>query len=171
MERRPSSGRRLPPEPPLSPRTPSVQQTSVPRPFGALTSPPMTHQLSTPNLMPKSPSRNTLQQSLKLPPTPSEPQPQRLVPDPIIVPNTNGMPRSAPQSPRSPKNDPSQGPSPQRQRKFSDVRDLDRNGSMASVLERQHILQKEFNSIQDSALVQSASDHSSIFPSTEQVSL
>uniref|UniRef100_A0AC35FRT5 Uncharacterized protein n=1 Tax=Panagrolaimus sp. PS1159 TaxID=55785 RepID=A0AC35FRT5_9BILA len=190
LERRPSSGRRLPPEPP-SPRTPPVQvnntNNTLSSPFGAISnnilstpSPPMNHQISSPNLLQKSPSRNTLQPttttSHKLPPLPPEASSlgQRLVPEPIQMPTTNGIVKSAPQSPRSPNsyysnNSSSQnGPSPQRQRKFSDVRDLARNGSMAAVLEQQHILRQEFNATPDSALVQSVSDHSSIFPSTEQ---
>jgi hypothetical protein len=186
LERRPSSGRRLPPEPP-SPRTPPIQHSnSLSTPFGALStmsattssssSSQINHQLSSPNLLQKSPSRNAFH---KLPPLPSESSvsissQNRLIPEPISVPSiTNGIiPKSAPQSPRSPKNDPTQqGPSPQRARKFSDVRDLAmaRNGSMAAVLEQQHILREEFISTPDSAMVASASDHSSIYPSSEQL--
>jgi hypothetical protein len=143
----------------------------------------MNHQLSSPNLLQKSPSRNAFQISHKLPPLPSEAaaaatstslssSQNRLIPEPINTSTTNAngniIPKSAPQSPRSPNNI-SQGPSPQRARKFSDVRDLARNGSMAAVLEQQHILREEFISTPDSAMAQSTSDHSSIYPSSEQL--
>ena len=172
MERKPSTGRRLPPEP-GSPRTPPIQQNSLPTPFGGSPA-PMNHQLSSPALIQKSGSKSALlpHRQACLPPIPSK------APEPLSMPTGNHIPRSAPQSPRSMDSQNGDmngltvnGTSPLRQRKFSDVRDLARNGSMAHVLEQQHLLRQEFNQPPEGTIVQSASDHSSLSPSMEQVGL
>ncbi|KAE9555332.1 hypothetical protein FO519_001491 [Halicephalobus sp. NKZ332] len=171
LERKTSAGRRLPPEP-GSPRTPPVQQNSLPTPFGGSPA-PMNHQFSSPALIQKSGSRAPLlpHRQACLPPTPNS-----RIPDPLPMPTNNILPRSAPQSPRA--SDVQNGDlngltvngsSPLRQRKFSDVRDLARNGSMGHVLEQQHLLRQEFTQPPESVLVHSSSNHSSLSPSMEQI--
>uniref|UniRef100_A0AC34RJC8 Uncharacterized protein n=1 Tax=Panagrolaimus sp. JU765 TaxID=591449 RepID=A0AC34RJC8_9BILA len=159
--------RKLPPEPM---KTPPVQQNSLPAPF---TSPaPMNHQLSSPALISKSASRNNIQNHRILP----SPEPL-LTPEPLQMPSKNyALAKSAPQSPRtieqpSESNGLTVNDAVLRTRKFSDVRDIARNGSMAHVLEQQHILRQEFTQTPDSALAQSVSNHSSLSPSIEQVGL
>uniref|UniRef100_A0A915E4X4 C2 domain-containing protein n=1 Tax=Ditylenchus dipsaci TaxID=166011 RepID=A0A915E4X4_9BILA len=100
------------------------------------------------------------------------PEPRIQLPPPSIL----QTPSSAPQTPRNSAGDANlsaNGVGYVPQRKFSDAFDTNsansRNGSMAYLLEQQHILRREFTSTPDSAVNSARSNSSSLSPSIEQL--
>ncbi|KAI6241172.1 hypothetical protein M3Y99_00340000 [Aphelenchoides fujianensis] len=165
LERRPSSGRRLPPEP-AQHQPPSLATTSI----SAL--PPTVPNL---NLQRSASARTTNSRAAQLPPaaprssTASTATPMnRLIPEPLspaVVNGSGGIGNAASASADE------MGAGYSGGRKFStDIgRDsLSRNGSMAHLLEQQHLLRREFTATPDS-MVAAHSNASSLSPSMEQL--
>ncbi|CAD5206657.1 unnamed protein product [Bursaphelenchus okinawaensis] len=186
MNRRPSTGRRLPDAP-----APSSSSSSSPFP-SSLT--PSTSMYSESHLPPSTAdsylyrsasARNATSQlkAAQLPPAAprssiasSDPRPEmstvnRLVPEPLTMPKPMNTVSSAPQTPRESNSDIPAGYKKVRKCSFNaDVgRDsLSRNGSMAHLLEQQHLLRREFNATPDSVQY---STNSSLSPSIEQLNI
>ncbi|CAD5209667.1 unnamed protein product [Bursaphelenchus xylophilus] len=192
-ERRPSTGRRLPD----APAPPSSSSSSSPFPSSLTPStsmysdsnfPPSTTAdfLNAGYLFRSASARNATSQlkAAQLPPTAprtsiasSDPRPElstmnRLVPEPLTMPNKSlNTASSAPQTPRESNSDIPAGYRKVRKCSFNaDVgRDsLSRNGSMAHLLEQQHLLRREFTATPDSIQY---STNSSLSPSIEQLNV
>lgn len=93
----------------------------------------------------------------------------RLIPEPLCLPSTRPLASSAPQSPKDNAVELPAGYKGLRKCSFNadlGKDSLSRNGSMAHLLEQQHLLRKEFNATPESNLY---SNPSSLSPSIEQV--
>ncbi|KAI6207670.1 hypothetical protein M3Y96_00033500 [Aphelenchoides besseyi] len=173
LERRPSSGRKLPPEPSQQPN-PSVPLSSAlppPNPNSNLqrSASARTNNVNRAQLPPAAPRSSTSSTTTTM---------NRLIPEPLssAAANGNNPISGASSAPQSPRGNLSRGSMSEISvgysggRKFStDIgRDsLSRNGSMAHLLEQQHLLRREFTATPDSMVAHS--NASSLSPSMEQL--